>query len=553
MLPFVPTVLVTILGLSAIVGLFLPRRTEINRLLTALASRQSLAMFAVFGLSLLHDASISLWRKSVPDIHDEFSYLLAADTFASGRLSNPPPPCPTHFDSYHILVEPTYVSKYPPGQGMALALGQVLFGKPIVGAWICLACCAAATCWMLQGWMTSRWALLGGLVVALHPTIHHHPSFSWGHTFWGGGVAFLGGALVYGALPRVRRLGSPFAPVWLGVGLILLANSRPFEGFVTALPAGCVLLVWLVRELRNGNYRPLLRLMPLAIVLCLGGGWMAYYNFRTTGDPLLFPYRVHEQRFAVAPPFFLLPLKSEPPIYRHPDGSFNRHYLHRYEFHYGFEWICHQMFDGWQSWWAILWREKFRTVHYYYLSPIVLGLAGLLWIRSRRVLLALGVCLLLSTLLALTTWTFPHYVAPFTALVVYLQLQGLRLWHVRRPLGSAVTTLILLASLGWFVYLQFSWAIEKIQAPAGWAHQRQELLQSLEATPERYLILVRYAEGHRRHVEWVYNRSDLNSAPVIWARSFDEQSDQCLRQHFPDRTIFILEVKDEDWRIGSIP
>lgn len=553
MLSFVPTVLVTILGLSAIVGLFLPRRLWINRLLTRLACRPRWAMLAVFSLSLLHDASISLWRRSVPDIHDEFSYLLAADTFASGRLSNPSPPCPAHLDSYHILVEPTYVSKYPPGQGMTLALGQVLFGKPIVGIWICLACCAAAVCWMLQSWMTSRWALLGGLVVALHPTIHHQPSFSWSHTFWGGGVAFLGGALVYGALLRVMRRGSVLASAWLGVGLLLLANSRPFEGFVASLPAGCILLVWLLRELGKGKHRAILRLVPLAIVLCLGGLWMAYYNFRATGDPLLFPYRLHEKRFAVAPPFFLLPIKPEPAIYRHPDGAINHHYLHRHEFHYGFEWICHQMFDGWQSWWAILWREKIRTVHYYYLSPLVLGLTGLLWSRSRRVLLALGVCLLLTSVLALTTWTFPHYVAPFTALVLYLQLQGLRLWHVRRPLGSSTTTLILLASLGWFVYLQFSWALEKIQTPAGWAHQRQELLESLEATSKRYLILVRYAEGHRRHVEWVYNRASLAKAPVIWARSFDEQSDQCLREHFPDRSILILEVKDENWQIRSDP
>ncbi|MFL6464668.1 MAG: hypothetical protein ACJ73N_09705, partial [Bryobacteraceae bacterium] len=47
-----------------------------------------------------------------PFIHDEFAYLLQADTFASGRVTNPAPPLPQFFASVYILVDPTYSAEY---------------------------------------------------------------------------------------------------------------------------------------------------------------------------------------------------------------------------------------------------------------------------------------------------------------------------------------------------------------------------------------------------------------------------------------------------------
>ena len=78
-------------------------------------------------------ALLAAYGAPDPAINDEFAYLLGADTFAHGRLTNPPHPMPAFFASPGILVEPTYSPKYPPGQALMLAAGQALFGHPFYG------------------------------------------------------------------------------------------------------------------------------------------------------------------------------------------------------------------------------------------------------------------------------------------------------------------------------------------------------------------------------------------------------------------------------------
>ena len=62
-----------------------------------------------------------------PDVYDEFSHLLVADTLRHFRLANPMHPMHRFFETFFVLQEPTYSSIYPIGQGLALALGWTHF------------------------------------------------------------------------------------------------------------------------------------------------------------------------------------------------------------------------------------------------------------------------------------------------------------------------------------------------------------------------------------------------------------------------------------------
>ena len=527
---------------------FAPRWFEktmraMSRLIERLASRKSLAIgllfFSVIGVRL---AVLPLLRVPVPGIHDEYSYLLLGDTLAHGRLTNPTHPMWMSFESFHINWFPTYCSKYPPAQGAVLALGELL-GKPWIGVVLSVAAMCAAVLWMLQAWLPPRWALLGGVVVALKFGITSY----WMNSYWGGAVAGAGGALVLGTVPRIIRHGKTRDVLLLGLGLAILADSRPYEGLLFSIPVAVWLLWRLTRKAKSSRpanapvaasaptqARTVRVLVPLSAILLLTVAFMGYYNWRLTGNALLFPHVLNSRTYRSMGLF----------LWEHPKPPLRYHNQQFEDFYNGWE------REDYQKTWADVWRvteEKLtRSATTYFWWGALLLLPGLPFVFFKRKLrVPLFSLLLVSAGFFASIWSFPHYAAPVTCVISVLLVQAIR--HMRtmrlagRPIGLALScaaVFLLAGEIGLRVSRHDCDALE-------WTCQgdpsRAVIQEKLSHTPGKHLILVRYEEDHNIHDEWVYNGAEIDSAKVLWARELDPGQNAKLLAYFKDRHVWLVE------------
>src|SRR5437762_9579 len=129
----------------------------------------------------------------------------------------------------------------------------------------------AGLCWALQGWLPPAWALFGAFL-ALRLCLFSY----WMDSYWGGALAGIGGALVLGAYARIVRQGRSAYAWLLGLGLVILANIRMYEG---ALYAITILIALGFRRVKARVWA------TVASVLALGTAFILLYDYRVTGRP----------------------------------------------------------------------------------------------------------------------------------------------------------------------------------------------------------------------------------------------------------------------------
>jgi hypothetical protein len=510
-----------------------------------IARRRALASILVCLLALVvRVVVLRLMPVPEPYVHDEFSYLLAADTFALGRLSNPSHPFWPHFETFHVNQQPTYSSMYPPAQGLVLAAGRLLFGHPWFGVLFNVGVMCGALCWMLQAWLPARWALLGGLIAVIRIASLSY----WGSSYWGAAVAATAGIMVLGGVPGLLgRKPRWYHALCIGLGAIILANSRPYEGLLLCLPVGVLLFI---RTLSVGNpsrRNQLRRHMPLLLlVLMIGAAATLYYFWRVTGSPLRMPYQVNQQTYAMGQPF----------LWQSPRPHVQYRHREMREFYEAWFESYQQARSSLQGFGRAT-ADKIRGTWLFYLGPLLtLSLAGLpraLFDRRVRLLVTAGGIGALGMLLE--TWYQPHYSAPFTGLIYVVFLQSMRhincwRWH-SRPIGRSLILIVPFVSITMFILAVMTRpAIHQqgIGIPA-WCcaetgpSERSRLVESLTAQGGQHLIFVQYGPSHDVNREWVYNEADIDNAGIVFARDMGPENAPLI-EYFKDRKVWLLEADE---------
>lgn len=427
-----------------------------------------------------------------------------------------------HFETFHEIFRPTYMTKYPPGQSLAMALGQRLLGHPWYGVLISFALMSACLCWMLQGWVAPIYALLTSIVAIGQLGILRY----WMDSYWGGAVAAIGGCLVLGSIPRLARRPNLATTCGFALGLVILANSRPFEGLVTAV-AGFTGLIWW----RRRKHLPLMELArPTRVIAALailgaGAAATAYYNYRVTGSPVRMPHKVYEDAYTLLTEYFyFLPPKTHQPVYHHElirkffvDVDAPMYYKIRHN----------PLIALYRVWFALT----------FIFSPITLAAfaGGALLSRGIRVLLCLAIAGAVLLAMALEVTANSHYYAP--AIGAFFIPVAIGLYLLRRAGRGYGPALVLLYVVAVFTTLP----VQVVQESHRPDTPREQVLSTLKRAGGRHLILVRYAPDHSPHIEFVFNQADIDGSKVIWARDMGAAANRELLDYYPDRKVWLLE------------
>ncbi|MCL4844402.1 MAG: hypothetical protein KJZ79_21290 [Bryobacteraceae bacterium] len=464
-----------------------------------------------------------------PVYHDEFTHLLVGDTLAAGRLANPPHPLRAHFETIYVLQQPTYSAAYPIGQGLFLAAGELLFGHPWAGVLLSVALMSAAIVWMLYALLPPGWAAAAGFTAAFHFGAAH----LWIDSYWGGAVGALGGALVFGALGRLRHGPSPRLALLLGAGWSLVWLVRPFESVWLLLAASAVLVAFIWRDRpfwRTWIASVTLFLAPLAFTALLS----LSHNHAVTGSPLTLPYQLLQRHYGVPQGLAWQQVIPQPPLQTPEQETM---YLWQVDAKNA---AIQQPGTHFQN---ILKRIQGFYLPYWWLLPFAVAFA-LPGDPAARFATAIPVLALLAALLY--PFFFPHYIAACACLFIFLIFQGFAVvsrWSWRGwPAGAAFAVFLatagLLPTLRWIPINDLA----ALRPDPPTRRLRSQVASHLLAESGRHVVVIRYDPTHPVTDEWLYNAANIDEAPIVWCRPAGPDGFAELRRYYPDRRFWFVDI-----------
>lgn len=245
-------------------------------------SVRSRVMISVF--SGLLGIGVAAWfgwslKNLPPRVHDEYSYLLQAETFLAGRLYWPAPPAAEHFHEIHVLMaDGVLASRYFPVTGAWIA-PFLAIGFPILASWLAQG--------IISGFMAaaaSRFSILAGMVTGIF--VSTCPALVvFGNTYLSPHPTMMGLAVAWWAFQESFFARGRWLPIVVGIAVGWAFLARPLTAVAIAGPWGLYMLRRSIesREIRFRTRWMIIAFLPAILV-------MALYNRTITGDIVVTPY-----------------------------------------------------------------------------------------------------------------------------------------------------------------------------------------------------------------------------------------------------------------------
>jgi hypothetical protein len=355
-----------------------------------------------------------------PIVPDEMSLLLQAKTYFGGRLANHVNLLPD-FESVYVLLSPTYASMYPVLRSFPLLIGYCLGIGEWGGVLLSVIALIVAVYWMVREWINGGYAIIAALIVIIRYGLF---SF-WANSYFGAAFTALGGVLLLGGFKALRSHPNLFNGAVVGLGVVILMTTRPYEGMFYAVPFGAALVVHFIRSTSLERRSQVPAGLAAAILVAAGFGLTLAQNQAVTGDWKASPYLLYRQTVGQVPPFLVE--RPDPGVERQARYAVTRI---RNDFDVPY-------YNRRETWAGILSAETFRLQNYWgfyvgfaLLIPFLVGIYAL---RGEPTVLLASASLAVG--LSLETSELDQYASPGFGLVILAIMAGFQSLRRWRPWG----------------------------------------------------------------------------------------------------------------------
>jgi hypothetical protein len=514
-----------------------------GRLLTAV-------IIAVVSIAYLYFTARHQHRDFSPILHDEYCYVIQSKMLASGHLWLPKHELDDFFETFHLITDRAYASKYGPGTAMFFAPAALLH-LPMWVVPLILSGLAVGLMYLLASELFDGGAGLLAALLLLSLGIFRRTSIMIMSQAPMLALVLLA-ILAFIYWQRERRVGWM---ILLGVCIGWGAITRPVDALCIAIPLALGVLFELRQSCNRGRMKfiglGLIAVFPFLLLQLI-------YNKGVTGDFKKLPWNYYAQRYdpydtmgrgPIDPAF--RPMSDLPQLQRFFDEFTVPAYRDK---------IGKSRLDGLVDRAArtlagppLEEQEKSRLIYGALPSPLLIALlpVGLLGLRERRrwvVWLALPLFVLVY---ANYTFFLSHYALAIAPAVILNLLAGVevvrRTWPGVSPLiGWTMTAVIAALALSALPEVNSSRRDQWFDAPL--LRGVDKALAGIEHRPA--IVLFKYDPERMIHEEPVFNTQTAwpDDAAVVRAHDLGDENARLFAYYAtrsPGRAVYRYDEKEE--------